>query len=158
MTQARRHTLWGALAGACVSVLALLLVLGPADAGLLPALARAHAAHPLLWFLDLAPLALALAFRALGAREDRLREEAEDLRRRLVEMGESVRQARDAAQRAREHIAHMAGHDALTGVRNRRRIAEEVGRALKTSRRYGRELAVLVVDLDRLRYVNESQG
>lgn len=158
MTRTQRHTLAGALLGAGFAVLALALVLGPATGGILAALGRAHAAHPLLWLTDLAPLALAVAFRALGAREEGLRQEADDLRRRLGEMGESVRQARDAAQRAREHIAHMAGHDPLTGVRNRRRIADEVSRALKASRRYGRELAVLVVDVDRLRFVNETQG
>ncbi|HSD60890.1 MAG TPA: GGDEF domain-containing protein [Burkholderiales bacterium] len=162
MTQAHRYTLAGALLGACFPVLGLVLVLGTGETGtgvgLLAALARAHTAHPLLWVLDLAPVALALVFRVLGAREDRLRQEAADLRRRIGEMGESVRHAREAAQRAREHIAHMAGHDALTGVRNRHRIAEEVTRALKASRRYRRELSVLVVDVDRLRYVNETQG
>jgi diguanylate cyclase (GGDEF)-like protein len=161
MTETRRQTLIGALIGACFPLAALLLS-APAGAdpggGMLAALQRAHASQPLLYLLYLVPVALALFGRALGARQDSLLAQRAELGRRVTDAAESLLHAREETRRAREQAAHLAGHDPLTGVRNRRSIGDEAARAVKAARRYARPLGVLYVDLDRLKSVNEAYG
>jgi diguanylate cyclase (GGDEF)-like protein/PAS domain S-box-containing protein len=55
-------------------------------------------------------------------------------------------------------LQYLADHDALTGLFNRRRFEEELDRALASAERYGRRGAVLVLDLDGFKYVNDTLG
>ena len=55
-------------------------------------------------------------------------------------------------------LRHLADHDALTGLPNRRRFEEELARHLAHVRRYGPEGAVLVLDLDCFKPVNDTFG
>ncbi len=53
---------------------------------------------------------------------------------------------------------HMAHHDALTGLANRRLFTAHLDHALVTARREGTRLAVMFLDLDRFKTVNDSLG
>jgi diguanylate cyclase (GGDEF)-like protein/PAS domain S-box-containing protein len=66
----------------------------------------------------------------------------------------------DVSQRKRfeGQLQYLADHDALTGLFNRRRFAEELERALKHAQRYRDAGAVLFVDLDGFKFVNDSLG
>jgi diguanylate cyclase (GGDEF)-like protein/PAS domain S-box-containing protein len=55
-------------------------------------------------------------------------------------------------------LQYLADHDALTGLFNRRRFEEELDRALAAAERYERQGAVLVLDLDGFKYVNDTLG
>ncbi|MCW3003545.1 MAG: hypothetical protein JWQ20_2843 [Conexibacter sp.] len=55
-------------------------------------------------------------------------------------------------------LQYLADHDALTGLFNRRRFEEELDRVLAAAERYGRHGAVLVLDLDGFKYVNDTLG
>ena len=57
-----------------------------------------------------------------------------------------------------ERLRHMATHDEMTGLMNRGRFSEELGRAVATTRRHGSEGAVLLLDLDNFKEVNDSLG
>jgi diguanylate cyclase (GGDEF)-like protein len=53
---------------------------------------------------------------------------------------------------------HLAVHDALTGLANRALLREEATRALARSRRRETHLALLVIDLDKFKEVNDTLG
>lgn len=64
-----------------------------------------------------------------------------------------------AVRRAREaELTHRTLHDPLTGLANRSLALEHLGDALRRRGRYGGELAVLFVDLDRFKLINDSLG
>jgi diguanylate cyclase (GGDEF)-like protein len=60
--------------------------------------------------------------------------------------------------RSEARIAYMARHDALTDLPNRMLLRDRLENALAGIRRGGRSLAVLVLDLDRFKEVNDTLG
>jgi len=59
---------------------------------------------------------------------------------------------------AEERIQYLATHDGLTGLPNRVMFQQLLGLSIETSRRYGRKLAVLFIDLDRFKVINDTLG
>lgn len=57
-----------------------------------------------------------------------------------------------------EHNKHLALHDVLTGLANRRLFQDRMASAIERSRRTGAEMALLVVDLDGFKQVNDTKG
>ena len=60
--------------------------------------------------------------------------------------------------KAGDQMRHMAYHDALTGLPNRALFLEHLGRAVSNARRNRQSLALLFLDLDRFKLVNDSLG
>jgi diguanylate cyclase (GGDEF)-like protein/PAS domain S-box-containing protein len=59
---------------------------------------------------------------------------------------------------AEEQVRHSARHDGLTGLANRGVFAEAIDRAIASARRGGRTFAVLYLDLDHFKDVNDTLG
>ena len=79
----------------------------------------------------------------------------------VVGTGVDVTDAREwEAERVavEERLRHIADHDALTGLFNRRRFEQELDRHIVHGRRYGMDGALLVIDLDRFKEVNDGHG
>jgi diguanylate cyclase (GGDEF)-like protein len=61
-------------------------------------------------------------------------------------------------EEANAELQHQATHDALTGLPNRLLFMDRLGRQLAHAERDGRQFAVLVVDLDRFKVINDTLG
>jgi diguanylate cyclase (GGDEF)-like protein len=61
-------------------------------------------------------------------------------------------------QSAHDDMALLATTDSLTGLANQRGFDEAMQRALATAQRHGRPLAVLFVDVDRFKQLNDAVG
>jgi diguanylate cyclase len=59
---------------------------------------------------------------------------------------------------ANRQLRHLASHDALTGLPNRMLLDDRVAQAIAQANRQGHEFALLVVDLDRFKLINDSLG
>jgi diguanylate cyclase (GGDEF)-like protein/PAS domain S-box-containing protein len=55
-------------------------------------------------------------------------------------------------------LRHLAGHDHMTGLCNRHRFEEELEGAVAYTRRYGTPAALLMLDLDGVKEVNDELG
>lgn len=68
--------------------------------------------------------------------------------------------ARDMSEQKRlqEQLIYQASHDALTGVANRAILHDRLHQALSQARRRGRRAAVLFLDLDRFKRINDTLG
>lgn len=65
---------------------------------------------------------------------------------------------RDAARYAQDQLAHRAMHDPLTGLPVRWVFLEQLAHALARLARHPGHVGVLFLDLDKLKYVNDTYG
>jgi diguanylate cyclase (GGDEF)-like protein/PAS domain S-box-containing protein len=63
-----------------------------------------------------------------------------------------------ARKRAEERVEYLATHDGLTGLPNRAMFGQLLSLAVEMSHRYGRKFAVLFIDLDRFKVINDTLG
>lgn len=61
-------------------------------------------------------------------------------------------------KKTEEKINYLAFHDPLTGLANRRLFQDHFGRALERAKQHHHMLAILFVDLDRFKLINDSLG
>ena len=63
-----------------------------------------------------------------------------------------------ARKQLEEQLRHLADHDPLTGLRNRRLFEHDLRLQVARSQRYGEQAALLVLDLDDFKAVNDEHG
>jgi diguanylate cyclase (GGDEF)-like protein/PAS domain S-box-containing protein len=57
-----------------------------------------------------------------------------------------------------QRVHHVAQHDVLTGLPNRSLLQDRLGQAVAYATRSGHPVWVMLIDLDRFKYVNDSMG
>ncbi len=57
-----------------------------------------------------------------------------------------------------QRVHHVAQHDALTGLPNRSLLQDRLGQAVAYATRSGNPVWVMLIDLDRFKFVNDSMG
>jgi diguanylate cyclase (GGDEF)-like protein len=57
-----------------------------------------------------------------------------------------------------DRLNHMARHDQLTGIKNRRGVQEELEKELARCRRRGKRFSVILFDVDRFKLINDRLG
>ena len=79
--------------------------------------------------------------------------------RRQVENLEQVVTARtQGLESANKQLRHLATHDALTGLPNRVLMDDRISQCIVLAERYGQTFAVILLDLDRFKLINDSLG
>jgi diguanylate cyclase (GGDEF)-like protein len=64
-----------------------------------------------------------------------------------------------SAERAiTEQLSHRAHHDALTGLPNRLLLGDRIDQAIRLAPRHGKKVAVLFLDLDGFKHINDTLG
>lgn len=83
-----------------------------------------------------------------------------EVRSRRLSHRRAVRTFADVTERkqAEAQITHLAHHDGLTGLANRRSFQDRLAHAISLSRRSGAPFAVLCLDLDCFKQVNDTRG
>ena len=119
---------------------------------LVGALVRENPAAPCLVLSGSATLASAREALRLGAQDYLVKGALDD--------HQLTRAIHFAIERKRieRRLAHEAGHDALTGLLNRARFHEAVGQAVANADRHDTRCALLFIDLDRFKAVNDELG
>ncbi len=97
--------------------------------------------------------------------QDELVRARDELEQRVVERTAELATANTQLQgeifermQAEQRIWHMAHHDALTGLPNRALLLDRLGQALVQAARYDGGVAVLFLDLDRFKSINDTLG
>ena len=69
-----------------------------------------------------------------------------------------LRRASDELQSSQDHAQFLAFHDPLTGLPNRALFEDRLKRALVAAQRQRSRIALLYIDLDRFKTVNDTLG
>ena len=80
------------------------------------------------------------------------------VQRAMGELERAVAERTAELQQAQARAQHLADHDALTGLPNRRLLEDRLTQALALSQRNRKQSAVMFVDLDRFKTINDSLG
>ena len=99
----------------------------------------------------------------LSVQNDRLLGQSEPAIKAVLEKLESgdrevVESALERAERTQTELRYLADHDSLTGLLDRRRFRTELDQFVSFSARYGGQGAVMIIDIDGLKLVNDALG
>jgi diguanylate cyclase (GGDEF)-like protein/PAS domain S-box-containing protein len=102
---------------------------------------------------------------SLEASRDAAEASREVLERAVAERTAELQAANERLQaeiadrrQAETRAQHLADHDPLTGLPNRRLLEDRLTQALAASQRNGKQTAVMFVDLDRFKNINDTLG
>lgn len=77
---------------------------------------------------------------------------------KLVVATMESRNLTDQVQMANDQLDHLARHDALTNLPNRILLQDRLSQAIELAHRQGRQLALMFMDLDQFKHINDSLG
>jgi diguanylate cyclase (GGDEF)-like protein len=84
--------------------------------------------------------------------------DARAVRRQLQSLEQMVAVRTKGLEAANSQLRHLATHDALTGLPNRVLLDDRLTQAVVHAERGGQQFALLAMDLDRFKFINDSLG
>jgi diguanylate cyclase (GGDEF)-like protein len=81
-----------------------------------------------------------------------------ELERRIAERTAELNRANEQLRGQEEHLRHLAQHDPLTGLPNRISMRQRLALAMELAKRNRKKLAVMMVDLDGFKRLNDTRG
>lgn len=103
-------------------------------------------------------LAQADALLVKQAMVEALQRTEQELEERVAQRTRELADANRRLQESEEALRHLAYHDNLTGLANRALMEDRINQAIEHAKRYDFMVAVLLVDLDRFKPINDSFG
>lgn len=76
----------------------------------------------------------------------------------LILSAVNAMQMKDVAEQRAAQMSHMAAHDDLTGLPNRTLLTDRLSQSILFARRHDKKLALMFLDLDHFKYINDSLG
>lgn len=156
-----KYTLYGVSFGLCFPICAILFLYFTGalrDTETLANIILSAHQNRLLFLIDSAPFFLGMVSRFVGIRQDRIHHFLNTLEYQVAEKTESLRVALDESRQANALIGHMADHDALTGLLNRRRFQTTLEDWIEYALRYNRQGTLIFIDMDKFKFVNDTYG
>ncbi|WP_083748664.1 diguanylate cyclase domain-containing protein [Pelomonas sp. KK5] len=95
---------------------------------------------------------------ALGELSERQAEQDALLEHRVAERTEALQQANERLAASEQRLDQLSRSDTLTGLSNRRQFDERLPQAMARSRRNGRLMALIYLDLDKFKAINDGLG
>jgi len=115
--------------------------------------------HQTYWFRLLVAAALLLLMLAIvQSRTAWLRRRERQLEVQVAERTTELQQANEELTEAHRQLEHIAYIDALTHLPNRRLFHEDLLKAMSQAKRRGEQFALLLLDLDRFKQINDTLG
>ena len=81
-----------------------------------------------------------------------------DRTRDLIQANHQLRSEIEQREKSQAMIVHLAHHDSLTGLGNRMQFHQQLSDAVAHRQRHGGDLAVLFIDLDGFKTINDTLG
>ncbi|HEY0665761.1 MAG TPA: EAL domain-containing protein [Gallionella sp.] len=85
-------------------------------------------------------------------------DELQDISSNVNHLAQAVAEREGLLEKARSEQEYLSNHDALTNLPNRRYFSQRLQQALDTASRNGTQLAIMFLDLDQFKQVNDTLG
>ena len=96
--------------------------------------------------------------RARAEVDEQARSQLREANERLVVATVRAQALTEAAEGAAAQLSHMASHDFLTGLPNRALLVDRLAQAMALAQRRGKRVALMYMDLDHFKHINDSLG
>lgn len=149
-SKVNRYALYGVVIS-LVAILTATLLTSYLESGeiSLDSLLKAQKSNLGLWFLDMMPFLFAFLGQYMGTM---MAYEAGAL------LTDQTQELREQTQILEKKAAYDATHDALTDLPNRTLFHDRVAQAIRNAKRENSQLALVLLDLDRFKEINDTMG
>jgi len=90
--------------------------------------------------------------------KDELEHKVKERTQELININKNLQKVISKKEKAEQSLQYLAYHDELTGLPNKNLLVDRIKQSIKTSSRDNQQMAILFLDLDRFKNINDSLG